>query len=683
MVVTCPKCSTSYEFDDTLVGSKGTVVRCTQCSHMFKIFADESDDSIEHAGWMIRKASGKVFGIDKFSTIQKWVREGKISAHDSLSRTGKSWKKLGDIVELQAMFAVAESNKAALKPTPAAGGPPVPARLSLQAEESHSGLEEVRPDGPTVRRAPPGAERSEPRIRYKAEPEPGTVKGPLARSLEASVEPGEEKEDRLLMPDYKPGRWKLWLVLGILVVVAGVGVAGYLRRDIVIGWVTGLSAPATEGERDRSLERAHEYFLLDTGSYFDQAEKILRELIEEDEGDAAAKASLAELLAAKAQYARDRREIFGLEGDEDSGTLAREAKKLAQLAVLASPDSLEANRALADALRLLGDLEGARKHLNKALDIAPRDPETLYVAVMLDRDEGLETDKAIEDLDRILKRSESLLRVRYRLALLCALAGRRDESRAQAEKILDFNADHLLAARLIKLLDSGGIEIEKAVAAAPDAATGGDAVQDAVAEAPAVQVAVAPVHPETPRKEGEGAVPAGVPGGKSFDFYLEKAYQLRSQGNCSMAVDYFERALDIKPSSADALSGMGYCHMSMNQLGAAVSAFKQALASNKAYGPALIGIAQAYEKKGSIKAARDYYQEYLDHFATGPQSGLARSKLKELADTIGPEDKPGTGEEEGTPPKVVVPEKEVEVEIKGSVGQPSGDTPKTAGDPYD
>ena len=101
MVVTCPKCSTSYEFDDTLVGSKGTVVRCTQCSHMFKIFADENDDTIEHAGWMIKKADGKVFGIDKFSTIQKWIREGKIDADDSLSRTGKSWKKLGAIIELQ------------------------------------------------------------------------------------------------------------------------------------------------------------------------------------------------------------------------------------------------------------------------------------------------------------------------------------------------------------------------------------------------------------------------------------------------------------------------------------------------------------------------------------------------------------------------------------------------------
>ena len=64
MVVTCPKCSTGYEFDETLIGSKGTVVRCTQCSHMFKIFADESDTSLEHAGWMIRKTNGKVFGID-------------------------------------------------------------------------------------------------------------------------------------------------------------------------------------------------------------------------------------------------------------------------------------------------------------------------------------------------------------------------------------------------------------------------------------------------------------------------------------------------------------------------------------------------------------------------------------------------------------------------------------------
>jgi len=684
MVVTCPKCSTSYEFDDTLVGSKGTVVRCTQCSHMFKIFADENDDTIEHAGWMIKKADGKVFGIDKFSTIQKWIREGKIDADDSLSRTGKSWKKLGEIIELQGLFATLESTKAALRPTPPAGSEVEP-RLSVHGEglsDEISGAGREASLQPSGRQAG-GAARAN--VTYDApEPEPATVKGPLARSL-ASGDDEMEKEDPLLMPGYRPGRWKRWVVAFVVLAMVGLAVAGYLERDQLIGWYTGLSAPATEGEHERALERAHEYFLLDTGSYFDQAEKIYRDLLAKNDQDAGARTGLAELLAARAQYARDRKEILGLsEGVEDAGTLAREARKLAQLAVLASPDSLEANRALADCLRLSGDLEGAREHIDKALDIAPRDPETLYVAILIDYEEGLDVERIIQDLERVLRRSETLIRVRYRLALLQALAGQPANSRTHAEKILDMNADHQLAAKLVALLDAGGLE-----APVPDKGSESDPAETSAegeteaasgTEPPAVEPATDPgsalKKPVESGAEGSG----GVPQGKSYDFYIAKAMKYRSGGDCDRALDYFEKALQASPTSVEAWSGSGYCHLSMYQYGPAVSEFKRALKANKNYGPALIGLAQAYEKKGNIKGAIEYYGKYLDSHASGGQAGLARNKLKELEDTIGPDDEPGPGGGGAT----VVPEKvDTEVEIKGSVGQPTSDTPKTAGDPYD
>ncbi len=688
MVVTCPKCSTSYEFDDTLVGPKGTVVRCTQCSHMFKIFADESDDALEHAGWMIRKSGGKVFGIDKFSTIQKWIREGKIDADDSLSRTGKNWKKLGEIIELQGLFATMESTKAALRPTPPAGSNLEP-RLSVHGEGLPERESEAGGDGAPrpVRKPAAGAGRVD--VKFDApEPEPATVKGPLARSLDVGVD-DSEREDPLLMPGYRPGRWKRWVVAAVVLVVAGLAVAGYLERDRLLGWYSGLTAPATEGEHERALERAHEYFLLDTGSYFDQAEKIYRDLLEKNDQDSGARAGLAELLAARAQYARDRKQILGLSEDvEDAGTLAREARKLAQLAVLAAPESLEANRALADSLRLSGDLEGARKHIDKALDIAPRDPETLYVAILIDYEEGVGVERIIQDLERVLKRSETLIRVRYRLALLQALAGRTEDSRSQAEKILDMNADHKLAAKLVALLDAGGLK-------APAPLDGGEpppveepegegtevvAGTEPAAGTPATEPGPAVKKPA----EDEAGEPAGAPQGKSYDFYIAKAMKYRSSGDCDRALDYFEKALEASPTSVEAWSGSGYCHLSTYQYGPAVSEFKRALKTNKNYGPAIIGLAQAYEKKGNIKGAIEYYGKYLDSHASGGQAGLARNKLKELEDTIGPDDEavPEGGEKE--PPTTVVPEKvETEVEIKGSVGQPTSDTPKTAGDPYD
>jgi predicted Zn finger-like uncharacterized protein len=692
MVVTCPKCSTSYEFDETLIGPKGTVVRCTQCSHMFKIFADDSGDPIEHAGWMIRKLGGKVFGIDRFSTIQKWIREGKIDAEDSLSRTGKSWKKLGEIVELQGLFSSLGSTKAAVAPTPPPAGMDLPPRLSVQdgdPQEEPSGASPALAATTPAGSEPSGVARQKPEVRYDApEPEVGTVKGPLARSLAPEVSAEEEKEDRLLMPDYRPGRWKRWLVLAIVLLVIGLGIGGYLKRDLLFGWYTGLTAPATEGEHDKALERAHEYFLLDTDSYFDQAEKIYRDLLAKDDHDTGARVGLAELLSVRAQYARDKREILGLtEGVEDAGTLAREARKVAQLAVLASPDSLEANRALADALRLSGDLEGARKHLDKALDIDPRNPETLYVATLIDLDEGRELDRVIKDLERILGRAEALIRVRYRLALLHALAGDKESSRSEAEKILEMNTDHDLASSLVKLLEQGAIRPLEELEPEPEP----EQVEEAVAEAGVEQ----PEEPEVPPQETEGkkvagepaGTSSGVPMGKSYDYYIGKAVKYRSDGDCDRALDYFEKALQIRPSSVEALSGSAYCHMGMYQYGPAMAEFKRALKSNKNYGPALIGLAQAMEKKGNIKGAVEYYKKYLDSHSSGAQAGLARNKVKELEDTIGPGDKPaldesGEGGEDTSAPEV--PKKvEEEVEIKGSVGQPSGDTPTTAGDPYD
>ncbi len=244
MIVTCPKCSTSYDFDETLVGSKGTVVRCTQCSHLFKIFSDESDDSLQQAGWMVRKRTGKVFGIDRFGTIQKWIREGKIDDNDELSRTGKTWKRLGEIVELQSLFAALKAagakQAAEASPDPQDDAPrlsvhydqvsihpPASRADARQAQATAAGLPE--PFTASIRKTE--ASRAARDLSYQSgEAEEGTIQGPLPRSL--SVPKGEagdgdgEASDDLLMPS-SPGRWKAWVLVICLLAVGGLGVAGW------------------------------------------------------------------------------------------------------------------------------------------------------------------------------------------------------------------------------------------------------------------------------------------------------------------------------------------------------------------------------------------------------------------------------------------------------------------------
>ena len=37
MDVTCERCGTEYEFDETLVSERGTTVKCTNCGHLFNL----------------------------------------------------------------------------------------------------------------------------------------------------------------------------------------------------------------------------------------------------------------------------------------------------------------------------------------------------------------------------------------------------------------------------------------------------------------------------------------------------------------------------------------------------------------------------------------------------------------------------------------------------------------------
>jgi predicted Zn finger-like uncharacterized protein len=133
MDVTCSRCQSVYEFEDTLVSPKGVVVRCTHCGHLFKIFPSGTAPALpEESGWMLRREDGTVFAIDKFTTLQKWIGQGKVTRRDELSRTGESWKRLGDIVELSPFFDLVErsgtSQRTETSPSiPAPPGTPEPA----------------------------------------------------------------------------------------------------------------------------------------------------------------------------------------------------------------------------------------------------------------------------------------------------------------------------------------------------------------------------------------------------------------------------------------------------------------------------------------------------------------------------------------------------------------------------
>jgi predicted Zn finger-like uncharacterized protein len=164
MDVVCDRCKTEYEFDDALVSERGTTVKCTNCSHQFKIFRPPSEAESGRA-WTLRRPDGTVIPFDSLAVLQKWILEGRVSKMDEIARSGDGWKPLGAIAELESFFSSADSRRTPtnaravtsrppgrslppLRPAAANAPPssPLPARIpSLRAPSSPSTL---RPPAP-------------------------------------------------------------------------------------------------------------------------------------------------------------------------------------------------------------------------------------------------------------------------------------------------------------------------------------------------------------------------------------------------------------------------------------------------------------------------------------------------------------------------------------------------------
>ncbi len=109
MDVRCDKCGTEYEFDDARIGGHGVTVKCTNCGFVFKVHKEASRASRD---WLVRKADNQIIAFRQLTTLQKWIVEGRIDRKDEISRNGETWKKLGNIGELEPFFSVFDKAQA-------------------------------------------------------------------------------------------------------------------------------------------------------------------------------------------------------------------------------------------------------------------------------------------------------------------------------------------------------------------------------------------------------------------------------------------------------------------------------------------------------------------------------------------------------------------------------------------
>src|SRR4051812_33516632 len=154
MDVRCEKCQTEYELDEARLKPGGVTVKCTNCGHQFKIrkrattnvgttparetnpprtrsdsarpprpdsmfdeaspatgAGDEAPTTIERQ-WLIRLENGEQRSCRELATLQQWIIAGVVTRESLISRTGKTWKRLGDIADLGQYFAIADEARA-------------------------------------------------------------------------------------------------------------------------------------------------------------------------------------------------------------------------------------------------------------------------------------------------------------------------------------------------------------------------------------------------------------------------------------------------------------------------------------------------------------------------------------------------------------------------------------------
>ncbi|WP_428263169.1 tetratricopeptide repeat protein [Haliangium sp.] len=242
MDVRCENCGTEYELEESRLKPGGVTVKCTSCEHVFKVFrrtpgatslgiggqrqapmrpdtvpeemlfdpgsgpTDPLDiedsgsarqprrtpSSARHArrkerNWLIRLPSGEVETCRELATLQQWIVSGKVSRQSGISRTGNTWKRLGEIAELDSFFEIADdarrARRAALTP------PPVPVPRADSAGPAPEG------SGPTstsseVRRTLMGVPTAPVRARAASSSRPPSQHTPPAPPPSQSADAG-------------------------------------------------------------------------------------------------------------------------------------------------------------------------------------------------------------------------------------------------------------------------------------------------------------------------------------------------------------------------------------------------------------------------------------------------------------------------------------------------------------
>lgn len=146
----------------------------------------------------------------------------------------------------------------------------------------------------------------------------------------------------------------------------------------------------------------------------------------------------------------------------------------------------------------------------------------------------------------------------------------------------------------------------------------------------------AAIAPEPEGAALDGGDPTGLKvadpreGKRAFDSLIERADRLRERERPDLAMDLYGRAHELRPERVEPLAGRGLALLDLREYPAAQGVLQEALALNDRYGPAIMGLAEAYRLIGENSKAVELYQRYLEVLPEGSEAAVARNNIQRL-----------------------------------------------------
>ena len=682
MDVRCNRCGTEYELDDARVAQSGTTVKCSSCGHVFKVlqsgqtqsatppepsapvrrnpplntetptlgsfpspglFAAAPAPAPAPAGggeWMVKKTDGQTFRFRELTTLQKWIVERKVGRDDEISRSGKSWKKLGEIAELTSFFQVVEAAEAAQRAPGFQGQAPTPQMPNIQLSATPTGtFSAIQLPMPP---APVGdAGFSQPPITLaptsgmKASTPPAAVSD-LPKPSKPSKQPEPALDD--LDDDDPVLAWQRKRKTMMAALAAG----GVILLVVLLVAVLG-AGPA-------GLDPAVQSAALEALKSDDDARRnsALAEL-QPHAQHPVAQAWRARLLAARAQAMLDENRLKDVLGklDLDAAALVpstRDGEQLlaeatATIVALRAKDPVPPEVDLAagaialakgDTQQLSTDVALAQEH-SKPLGDGPEraaiDTEARLLLTLAEAHRADDAGDARESLQKLERFNDGRARAAAAIVAVTLSALSRTKDAAAPKDIIDD-----AAARVGQLSDRDGRkEIAQKIlalaATAPVAAPPTDPVPPTTPPTPAD-----PVPPTTPTTPATPTTPTTPPvaAADSYEVLMQKAEKALVSERSQAAYDLLKKAVLLRPDVARPWLKLGWAAMDTSRHSEAQRAFKKALDADAGLSEAQFGLAEALRFAGKKPEALAAFKAYLAMDPNGKEAGIARNAIQQL-----------------------------------------------------